>query len=279
MKKNFFIFIVFFLSQNLFSQDLIITKQGDSIFCKITSVRNQIYNFITTENNETINSTLTAGEIEKNIYNYEKYLLNLTFHPRTWEIGLNQGISILFGENYNPYLISGAKITSRLSEQNSDLSFKYFPNDNWGIGILFYKALNYYKYNFETNGYESIVTSSIVRTNNFLTLTYRRHSKNFRHVGSITYGAGYARQETSGYYHVYDPANSISQFYSKYTFPGSTLQTTYDFYLTPWFAIGTKIGYYFAFFGNRNDYSIYHRFGPSNYYSNLDLSAGIKVYF
>ena len=70
MRKSLIFAVLFFISNSIFSQDLIVTKQGDSINCKITKVKTDNIYFTFKHKDEIRSTLLPLSSIETHHFDY-----------------------------------------------------------------------------------------------------------------------------------------------------------------------------------------------------------------
>lgn len=279
MRTKLIIFILL-VSNCLFSQDLIVTKNNDSIFCKINSIRNEVIRFSINNNEQESDSTLLLSDTRRHVYNYK--VNKRAFNAHKFEISLHRGLSTIFGNinlpsNFPPFPINR-------TSSNSDLEFNYFFNNNWGIGIQSIGVSNSYYQIINSESYNYIKSYDSSLGLNELSCSYRKFSTNFRHQFTVTYGTGIAVNISSGSFNTIDLSDFLAQnnigFYSMNTLWSNSIQARYNYYPINWLSLAAKIRYDSAIGNYKSDsYGIYAKSNNNTHYSALDFSIGVGFHF
>jgi len=164
MRKIFFLLLLAFFPVSLFSQDLIVTDFGDSILCKITSLKNRKIYFLCKSEGETrgLNLPLAAVKIYKVGYYSKKVAYNRrdtsVNNPYRRSLPVKKTdkdavspvvISIYGGLSIEPAKLS-ADIPFNLRDYYHDLqsgmningSISYFYSDQLGIGFKYQRFMS-----------------------------------------------------------------------------------------------------------------------------------------
>jgi hypothetical protein len=144
MKKLFFIALFILITGLVYSQDLIITNQGDSIDCKITKVSDGIVYFNYKQNDEIRNTLLPNSEIKFRQLNY--YQMNDStkeaseFHRgyQKFRVALNGGYSYRTAKLAEGVQTDFMDYTKELkSGYHLGADFTYFYNESFGFGFKY----------------------------------------------------------------------------------------------------------------------------------------------
>jgi hypothetical protein len=148
MKRPVVLLFVFFVSLSVFSQDLIVTNEGDSINCRIIKVKSDNIYFLFRNKLEVKTSQLPLSKTDYHQYNfYTKSLI-----PKDWNTGIGREkrfqISVDGGLTYRIAKFS-EDVPPDLYEYmqklrlgfNFGTSLTYYPSESYGFG------LNYHHFN------------------------------------------------------------------------------------------------------------------------------------
>ncbi|OFX69203.1 MAG: hypothetical protein A2X12_11530 [Bacteroidetes bacterium GWE2_29_8] len=145
MKEIFTILIIFLTFEQLFAQDLIVTKENDSINCKITKVKNNIVFFIRKHNTNFNNNLLSINQISSTKYNYykddaistEKISLYNEFYPH-WRLSGNKGYNYLIGIISNDVSYEFKQYVKELKKgTNYSIDLSYYMKNKFGVGFQY----------------------------------------------------------------------------------------------------------------------------------------------
>ena len=99
MKIFWSILMIVFFAGNLFSQDLVVTGEGDSLNCKITDLKDKYVHFTFKYKGETRSTLLPISEVKTYRYNYfstsevlPNEIVGVELYPH-WKLGFNGGWS------------------------------------------------------------------------------------------------------------------------------------------------------------------------------------------
>lgn len=194
MKKLLAYIILLFITNNIYSQDLIVTNKGDSINCKIKTVQTDNIYFKFKDKNEIKNTLIPLSEV----VNYKS-----AYYP-TSELPVNEPadyhkfrIAIDGGYSYQT-----AKIASDLSDYLKDYlkkmkhgfhigaSATYFISETLGFGAAykFFKTSNSFN-NFQHGSLSDDLSISFISP----TFSYRLISKNKKNALFSNIALGYVK--------------------------------------------------------------------------------------
>ncbi len=202
MKRLFILILIILPFQNIFSQDLIVTKTGDSINCKITKVDPNTIFFLVNRNLEIKNTFLAISEVT--YHQYKFFPRSLIPYDYNSNIGEFKHLQISIDGGFS---IEAARLSESIPEELKDYYEKlksgynlnaridYYFDKTLGIGI---KYLGFYSSN-------KINNVNIEDQNG--TMHNGRLSDNLK---ISFYGASFTNRSLYG--------NGQSSFYSSYYF-------------------------------------------------------------
>jgi hypothetical protein len=251
MKKIIFTFLITFSITSLFSQDLIVTRKGDSLNCKITKMDSTTiyFDIIDKRSDESISTFLSLNETSA--FQTKYFQTNTTpnqnlsapkNYPR-FRLGISGGYSYRTAKAENDM---GSAMESYLEDLKSGThiggDFTYYYSENSGIGLKYLSsnASSTYDGNITLTLPDASTISGPLRDN--ITVKYigpyfswRMLSSNNNNSFFVNAGCGYM-----GYI---DKTVIIEDFIIKGATFGTCLDIGYDIDLGEGTALGFQISY------------------------------------
>ncbi|WP_136466306.1 hypothetical protein [Flagellimonas onchidii] len=140
-----------FLTQIVLAQDLIVTKQNDSIHCKITKLKKGYIHFVFQKDNEYLSTLIPVAETASYQYNFDKNN-PIPKDSLPWVVDYPKlRIAVSGGFSYDPSKFTNS-ITNDFSDYYNELrsgyhlesSISHFLDEKVGLGIKysFFKTTN-----------------------------------------------------------------------------------------------------------------------------------------
>lgn len=150
MKKIVLLNISLVIILHLNAQDLIVTNSGDTINCKITSMKNDLIYFTFKHENEVRNTLLPIKDTQTHQYNYftkaevAPNIITYKGQYSSWRFGINAGYNNYFGGKINTDMDSEIQSYQKRIKSGVILSgdISYFFSEILGIGLRFDKTTN-----------------------------------------------------------------------------------------------------------------------------------------
>jgi len=142
MRKNLLLFSFVLIYSALYSQDLIVTSNQDSINCQILMIGDGLMHYSTMKNNETIKSSIPLEEVLSSVQGYYSPPKSSYTQPRKKSDYAHFRIAAAGG--YSRRLISSKGSSTEDSYKKPTngfhygLELNYYFNENIGIGINYY---------------------------------------------------------------------------------------------------------------------------------------------
>lgn len=292
MKKILILIAILFTSNIVLqAQDLIVTKKGDSINCKITKLKKESIHFIFKhkKSNEIRNTLLALNDVTKYQYNFYKTKEISDNYKSTGSTESKFQFDIYGGYSYRTSKIEEGQedflidyIKGLKSGYHFGIDATYFMSESMGFGLKFNKSMasnhlnNVYVYNEDTEIIgEGFIEDNISLT--FLGVTYVSKLVHGEKENAFYYGLGL------GYLGYYNKKEIVIE---SIKLKGSTFGTSFDvgynFSISPKLALGLR----FSAIGGRlfrvtteysNGTTEVFKYPDNNYESlyRIDLSIGL----
>lgn len=185
-----------FTSNFVFSQDLIVTNEGDSLNCVITKVKDQFIFFTFKQNNEVKNTMMATNQVKfyaKNFYKSttipQDKVLNNTMYPH-FRLAINGGFSQRLGRIPSSYPTFVQEYFTKLKTgSNIGVDATYFVAEKTGIGIVY-------------NAYNSQNEIDIYVTDSLDNVTYGKMADNIKisFIGPAIHRRHFSKNNKSNFY-------------------------------------------------------------------------------
>jgi len=249
MKKIFLFLFVLGSYIQIFSKDLIVTKAGDSIKCKILNAEDDYLYYNHIEKGQVKDSKLKMDQVkflERNYYKTVKLTraeIDSVFKPSRWRFGLGCG--------YSRWTAKDPSESSDLSSYSSKLKngfnyaadVTYYLNQHWGVGVKYhgFNSSNSLD-DYSVTSSDGKVTTGTVSDNEWIQYfgsygSYRYIFPNNKRIVFYTnLGVGYALYRDKG-----------EALTTKGTMMGHTTcvfaAVGYDYFVTKNISLGLALGY------------------------------------
>ncbi|MDR3705882.1 MAG: outer membrane beta-barrel protein [Paludibacteraceae bacterium] len=251
MKKIWILLFVFGCSVSVFSKDLIVTKEGDSIKCKILNTTDNYLYYNHIDKGQVTDSKLEMSQVkyfERGFYKTAKLTnvqMDSIYKPSRWRFGLECGYSRWIAKN-------PSGITSDLSSYLNGLKngfnyaadVTYYFNQRWGVGM------KYHGFN-SSNSLDDYSVTSTDGTVTTGTISDKEWIQYFGPYGSYRYilpndkrnvlyanlGVGYTLYRDKG------AAPSTTDVTITGHQVGVFANLGYDYFITKNFALGVELGF------------------------------------
>jgi len=281
MKHTLFLLILIAVAQSVFSQDLLVTSEGDSLNCKITKITNKEIYYVFIQDGVVRDTSLSKQSVKE--YKYDRYAVNDTlmdivrknnFHYR---VALNVGSGYLmsfFSDNTTADLATYYSNLKSGRQLSGDVA--YYISGALGVG------LKYSQFNTRNSAY--LVNEDQVQTGTMsddLSISFIGPSVSTR-FPSIKGNNGFLMDFSLGYMKFTDNIVVINGYSEKGSTMGMSAGFGYDFSISRNLALGIQCSLYYGrlseYVRTTNGSSTTIRLNKESYekLDRLDLSVGLR---